>query len=170
MSKAGRRNTLTAKLTPSDIQKIRWRYDHGETQGALAKDFLVSVVQIGRIVRREVWMSVQDIVTDEDLRKSAERLAEVQRTTNDDPAGAAAQAALQGFPEVTTETAEPPRDTAALDQFAARYQPPSQETLQQLAAEQEAKRDAALQAKLAEESAKLKHADNMVDELKGEKK
>lgn len=43
------------KLTYGQVQDIRTLYAAGSTQGALCREYGVSVVQIGRIVRGEVW-------------------------------------------------------------------------------------------------------------------
>ena len=47
-----------AKLKVSDIIEIRTRNKSGETQTAIAKDFPVSSVNIGRIINNKLWRSV----------------------------------------------------------------------------------------------------------------
>lgn len=44
------------KLTLELVQQMRKDYGDGATQGALARYYGVSVVQVGRIVRGECWM------------------------------------------------------------------------------------------------------------------
>ncbi|HKE13849.1 MAG TPA: HNH endonuclease [Kofleriaceae bacterium] len=44
-----------AKLTAEDVMAIRAAYSAGETQHAIAPRFGVSVQQVSRIVRRELW-------------------------------------------------------------------------------------------------------------------
>lgn len=51
-------NRGASKLTPQGVQEIRRRYEDGETQGKLSREFGVSVTQIGRIVRWEVWQEI----------------------------------------------------------------------------------------------------------------
>lgn len=49
-------NVRASKLTASQVQEIRTLYDAGRaSQGQLSREYGVSVVQVGRIVRREVW-------------------------------------------------------------------------------------------------------------------
>lgn len=49
-------NSRSARLTAAQVQTIRARYQAGGvTQGDLAREYQVSVVQIGRIVRGESW-------------------------------------------------------------------------------------------------------------------
>lgn len=49
-------NISRAKLTPVQVQDIRERFAQGATQGALAREFRVSIGQIGRITRGEAWL------------------------------------------------------------------------------------------------------------------
>ena len=51
----GRRNTKAAKLSRSQVQEIRERYERGETQRELGQAYGVSTGQIGRVVRGESW-------------------------------------------------------------------------------------------------------------------
>lgn len=49
-------NARSARLTAAQVQTIRTRYQAGGiTQGDLAREYQVSVVQVGRIVRGESW-------------------------------------------------------------------------------------------------------------------
>lgn len=85
-----RGNISAAKLTPSQVLSIRQRYNDGESQGALAREFAVSVGQIGRIVRGEVWQDYSQPEapstfehrratppSDDDITQSAMRLEEL---------------------------------------------------------------------------------------------
>lgn len=76
-------NAKSAKLTASQVQDIRALYARGDcTQGELSRDFQVSVVQIGRIVRGEVWQSLPGLPpTSRQLDESARRLLEIQIQT-----------------------------------------------------------------------------------------
>ncbi len=92
MSGYGQRNRAAAKLTPYDVQQIRRRYTEGETQGKLARDFSVSVGQIGRIVRNESWNSTGLVAprveaTREELEMSAARLLRLQEQTRAERSG-----------------------------------------------------------------------------------
>lgn len=75
------RNTRAAKLTASKVLEIRDFYEMGHvSQGQLARDYGVSVVQIGRIVRGEVWQSLRGAqASPEALADSAARLLLVQQ-------------------------------------------------------------------------------------------
>lgn len=79
MSKFGLRNKGNARLSPGEVNRIRERYAGGETQGSLAREFGVSVVQIGRIVRNEVWLDIAPTLPDAGL---ADRFAKVQEEVN----------------------------------------------------------------------------------------
>lgn len=50
------------KLGYGQVQDIRTLYAAGSTQGALAREYQVSVVQIGRIVRGEAWQDARQAV------------------------------------------------------------------------------------------------------------
>ena len=47
-----------SKLTERDIKEIRLRYEKGEAQTTLGKDYGVSGVTVGQIVRRKTWRHV----------------------------------------------------------------------------------------------------------------
>ncbi len=53
-----RSHLKAAKKTPLEILQIRLKYSQGSSQGELAREFGLSVGQIGKIVRNEVWQSV----------------------------------------------------------------------------------------------------------------
>ena len=55
MSKFHRANVRAAKVTATEVMKIRELYNEGWTQGRLSREFGLSIGQIGRIVRREAW-------------------------------------------------------------------------------------------------------------------
>lgn len=77
------RNSAAAKLDASQVYELRARYATGRvTQGQLSRDYGISVVQVGRIVRGEVWQKLDaPPPTAEQITASAERLMEVQRAT-----------------------------------------------------------------------------------------
>lgn len=58
MTKFRRRNFANAKLLPEDIVMIRRRYNAGETQGSLSREYRMSIGTIGRIVRGESWQDI----------------------------------------------------------------------------------------------------------------
>jgi hypothetical protein len=55
MNRFRRGNVTASKLSPSEVHRMRELYNSGVTQGALSREFKVSVGQVGRIVRGEVW-------------------------------------------------------------------------------------------------------------------
>lgn len=66
-----RLNTKSATLTPQKVLQMRKDYAQGKTQGQCAKDYGISVGQVGRIVRGEAWMQVPEVPTDGDLGLTA---------------------------------------------------------------------------------------------------
>ena len=58
MSKFAKGHRHAAKLTAEQVYTIRERYDAGETQGALAREYGVTIGTIGRAVRGETHQSV----------------------------------------------------------------------------------------------------------------
>lgn len=48
-------NIKSAKLTWTDVRRIRELYAEGWSQGDLSREFDVGVAQIGKIVRNECW-------------------------------------------------------------------------------------------------------------------
>jgi hypothetical protein len=75
-------NLRRAVLTMTKVQEIRAFYNQGHvTQGQLARDYGVSVVQIGRIVRGEVWQGVGPAASSKrELDDTAERLLALQES------------------------------------------------------------------------------------------
>ena len=71
---------MRTKLTAVQVQDIRILYNRGDcTQGQLSRDFGVSVIQIGRIVRNEVWQNLPPPTpTNREIAEQAERLLQVQ--------------------------------------------------------------------------------------------
>lgn len=79
MTKLQRRNTASARLTAVQVMEIRQRYADGETQGALGREFGITAVQVGRIVRNESWQSLPATPpTKQEIEHSLSRLMEVQ--------------------------------------------------------------------------------------------
>lgn len=74
-------NLRRAVLTATKVLEIRKFYEAGNvTQGQLARDYGVSVIQIGRIVRGEVWQSLGPVApTGIQLEASAERMLLLQK-------------------------------------------------------------------------------------------
>ena len=88
MSKFGGRNSRAAKLTIGQVREIRELYVASRaSQGQLARDFGVSVVQIGRIVRGEVWQNLGPVApTKEEMALSAQRMYELsEQIKNESP-------------------------------------------------------------------------------------
>jgi len=76
-----RNNIRRAVLTASKVEEIRRLYSKGAvTQGQLSRDYGVSVVQIGRIVRGEVWQGLGPVeASQRELEASAEKMLALQR-------------------------------------------------------------------------------------------
>lgn len=85
MSKFQRNHKRSAKLTGEQVLDIRRRYLDGESQGALARDFHVSVGQIGRIVRGESWQETAQVEDPQDIRDAAAQSLSLLRTMIDRP-------------------------------------------------------------------------------------
>lgn len=49
----------SAKTTWADVQRLRELYNSGRTQGSLAREFGLSIGQVGRIVRGEAWQTAE---------------------------------------------------------------------------------------------------------------
>lgn len=79
-----RKNTRAAHLTASQVLEIRDFYERGRvTQGQLARDYGVSVVQIGRIVRGEVWQGLRKALpSTAAIEESAARMMALQEEIN----------------------------------------------------------------------------------------
>lgn len=55
MNKFPRFNIKASKLTPTKVFELREKYAAGASQGSLAREYQISVGQVGRIVRGESW-------------------------------------------------------------------------------------------------------------------
>ena len=75
-------NRRASKLSVPEVQEIRHLYNQGRlTQGDLSRRFGVSVIQIGRIVRGEVWQqlpTLEHLMSQGELKESAARMLEMQ--------------------------------------------------------------------------------------------
>lgn len=81
MTEFQKNNTRASKLLASEVRDIRTLYARGDcSQGQLSRDFGVSVIQIGRIVRGEVWQHLPTEISARELDQSAKRLLELQQT------------------------------------------------------------------------------------------
>lgn len=83
MSASGKWSASTkmrTKLTASQVQDIRILYNRGDcTQAQLSRDFGVTVIQIGRIVRNEVWQNLPPPTPDnKEQALQFERLMKIQ--------------------------------------------------------------------------------------------
>jgi hypothetical protein len=67
MTKFGQGNIRAAKKTPDEILDIRQKYAEGWSQGRLARYSGLSVGQIGRIVRNEVWQQYAEVPTEQEI-------------------------------------------------------------------------------------------------------
>ena len=88
MSKFGRRNGKAAKLTAREVIEIRKLYASSQaTQGRLSIDFGISIGQIGRIVRGEVWQDLGHIEpTKEEIELSGRRMLELTKQVHEESA------------------------------------------------------------------------------------
>jgi len=91
-----RKNVKASKLTPTQVMEIKARYGEGATQGALCREFGVSVGQIGRIVRGESWGSVSGAAVSPQ-QAAASEAAFLQRMQARDAAGPAVKALAEEF-------------------------------------------------------------------------
>lgn len=111
------------KLTQEKVRDIRTLYEGGMTQGALAREFDVSVIQIGRIVRYEVWRDAPAAVpTRAAMQSTQERLAELQGQLERREIPSAEKPSMDSL-----LTAEPQRDKDLVKEFYAaplRKEPP----------------------------------------------
>jgi predicted transcriptional regulator len=75
-------NRRASKLSIPEVMEIRELYRKGSvTQGQLSRQFGVSVIQIGRIVRGEVWQqmpTLDPIMSEGALKESAARMLALQ--------------------------------------------------------------------------------------------
>lgn len=76
------KNQGNRKLTFALVYEMREKYNSGRyTQAALSREYRVSVIQVGRIVRGEVWQEADGMIQGvrESPMPSAEMLAELSR-------------------------------------------------------------------------------------------
>lgn len=84
MSKFRAGHKRSAKLTGEQVLSIRQRYLAGESQGSLARDFQISVGQIGRIVRGESWIAQARVEDPQAIRdEAADSLARLLQMQKD---------------------------------------------------------------------------------------
>ena len=78
MSGFSQGNRKASKLSVPQVIEIRLLYEQGKfSQGALARRFQVSVIQIGRIVRGEVWQNLpvlDPVMSEGEVKESAARM------------------------------------------------------------------------------------------------
>lgn len=72
------------KVDPALVRVIRRRYKEGISQGTLAREYVMSVAQIGKIIRREAWVDVSDEEPVEQPTDAAASLAKLQRMLGDE--------------------------------------------------------------------------------------
>jgi len=106
-------NVKASKLGISEVQEIRRLYNAGmTTQGALSRKFSVSVIQIGRIVRGEVWQKIPSFspkLSEGELKDSAERMYALQQARLESPELAALAAEFLSFDSTVAATRQAPR-------------------------------------------------------------
>ena len=105
-----RGNHYAAKLRPDQIVEMRQRYAEGWTQGALVKEYDVSLSTVARCVRGEIWRHLPQPRSEEELTTgAAESQAALIRMMAADPQLAA----------MVQPSAEPTPPQAAIDPIAA---------------------------------------------------
>lgn len=62
------------KVNKAIVRQMRTRFELGETQAALAREFGISVIQVGRITRGECWGEVQRDPTQQELDEMHARI------------------------------------------------------------------------------------------------
>lgn len=68
------KNSRAAKLTPGQVLEMRRLYADGYSQGRLAREYQVSLNQVGRIVRGEVWQSLPSHgLSEKDAKESLQK-------------------------------------------------------------------------------------------------
>lgn len=111
MTQFGGHNQKAAKLSGGNVADMRALYKQGGvTQGELSRRYGVSVIQIGRILRGEVWQKVpveERMLSAGELQEQAERLLRLQEAVAQAraPARAAAETLdeLAAMPGVSME-------------------------------------------------------------------
>lgn len=82
MSNLSHNNRKASKLSIPEVIEIRELYRKGRiSQGELSRRFQVSIVQIGRIVRGEVWQQIptlDEVLSQGELKESAARMVALQ--------------------------------------------------------------------------------------------
>ena len=109
MNNFHRGNKRAAKLTAEQVQDIRRRAATGRwTQRALSAEFEVTVVQIGRIVRREVWMDLAPpALSASQEADTMKRLLALQRSLSEDVPQSPSEIAAGNLLDELGETDEP---------------------------------------------------------------
>lgn len=110
MTKFNKHHTKAAKLTPSQVFELREKYSQGQSQGSLAREYQVSVGQIGRIVRGESWQQYTN---------PAEIKEPVHVTTgvSHEPSEAEIQASFEKLQRMLGENAVDTKVKSDLDEF-----------------------------------------------------
>lgn len=112
MSKFRLNNVTSAKLTPEQVLSIRERFANGETQGALARAFGVSVGQVGRITRGEAWQAFTQVMSESEIM-ARNAQAGVRPSQSEEEITRMAEESLRRFQAMQTPlTAEPPNERA----------------------------------------------------------
>lgn len=115
----GQNNTRAGKLTPAIVYELRQRYVEGWTQGRLAREYQISVGQVGRIVRGEAWQQYDNPAKEITTSMKVTQRIHIPEPTKEEIAASLAK--LQGMlanpvdKPLGKEEAEPKYST--LDQF-----------------------------------------------------
>ena len=102
------------KLDYTKVQMIRLRAQQGVTHGTLAREFRVTITQIGRIIRHEVWQEIPELLLPQaDLEAQIRRMLKLQEQIKDldavtDNAAEAPAPALPSLPKVDLQAIKLP--------------------------------------------------------------
>ncbi len=76
-------NKHAKKLDATKVKMIRLRAQQGATQGQLARDYGVTITQVGRVIRHEVWQEVPEaLLPAADIEAQAARMMRLQEQVN----------------------------------------------------------------------------------------
>ena len=90
-------NTKGSTLTPEQVMDIRLRYAQGNiSQGALAREYRVTINTIGRIVRGESWNRLPAVAQPLDVEASLRKLNAKLGLPNPEPPASAAEQRTEG--------------------------------------------------------------------------
>lgn len=129
MSAFTQQNSKASKLSASEVVEIRRLYLEGMTQGALCREFGVSIVTIGRIVRGETWQRLpvaEKPLSEGEMKESQARVLAMLAEDPGESTGLPPTSAVRIPPSPLDDERDaldesPPSGLSALQQRAAGY-------------------------------------------------